>query len=278
MANLKVKDADINDKYIGSMGLGTDLSPNYNIPADFDLEVSKGNVAGHGKVNKFGVNEDVSANTREDVWTGGGDYPYPATALITSMSQTTDQVAMRGAEIEWQGLDANWEEVVNIINLDASDTTTVITLATPMIRVFRGEVNANVVNDSPIRCHNAGETVDYGIIDTGTNQTTMAMYTVPAGKTAYLKNYYASSVESTGKEPKSTLFALWTADRLKNYEFQLKSIIGIPKAGGLAQMPFEPPTGGNIMSERTDIKITAKPTDEAASVAAGFNLVIIDNI
>jgi hypothetical protein len=146
-----------------------------------------------------------------------------------------------------------------------------------MIRVFRGEVNENVVNDSPIRCHNAGETVDYAIIDTGHNQTTMALYTVPAGKTAYMTRYYASAVESTGKEPKSTEIALWTADRLKGYEFQLKSIIGIPKAGSYTEVNFNPATGGNTMSERTDIKITAKPTGEIANVAAGFDLIVVDN-
>jgi len=59
---------------------------------------------------------------------------------MTSISQTTDQVAMRSAVIEVQGLDASWDAVTQNATLDASDTTTVVTLTTPLIRVFRMKV------------------------------------------------------------------------------------------------------------------------------------------
>lgn len=244
---------------------------------DYMLEISKGNISGTSKINKFGGNTNVAADTEEDVWSGGGTYPWPETALMTTMSQTTDQVAMRGAEIEWIGLDANWDEITVLVNLDASDTTTPVTLPTPMIRCFRGDVNANVVGDSDIRLHNAAETVDYAIIVAGLNQTTMALYTVPRGKTAYITQYYCTVVDATTKSPTSTRFALYSADRLKNYEFQLKHIIGMPAGGAAAMIPISPPGGGDSASEMTDIKITALPADQPADVAAGFDLILVDN-
>ncbi len=245
---------------------------------DYFLEVSKGNIDGASKINKFGLNENAVADTEEDIWTGGGTYPWPTTALMTHTSQTVDQVALRGAEIEWEGLDANWDPISVLVTLDATDTTTPVALSTPMLRCYRGDVNANAVNDSPVRLHNAGETVDYAIIDTGNNQTTMALYTVPRGKTAYLTQYYVSVVDSTNKSPTSTRFKLYTADRLKNYEFQLKGVLGIPGGGGTATVTSNPPAGGNSASEMTDIKITALPQDQDAEVTAGFDLVIVDNV
>lgn len=244
---------------------------------EYYLEVAKGNIAGTSSINKFGLNENSTADTEEDIWTGGGTYPWPATALMTHMSQTSDQVALRGAQVEWTGLDANWDLVSVVTTLDATNTTTPVVLPTPMIRCFRGDVDANAVNDSPVRLHNAAESVDYAIIDTGNNQTTMALYTVPRGKTAYILQYYVSVVDSTNKSPTSTRFKLFTADRLKGYEFQLKGVIGLPKGGGALSIPFTVPGGGNSMSEMTDIKITALPQDEPAEVTAGFDLILVDN-
>jgi hypothetical protein len=244
---------------------------------DYYLEISKGNIPGTTKINKFGLNENVIADTEEDVWTGGGTYPWPATALMTHTSQTVDQVAMRGEEIEWSGLDANWDEIDVLVTLDATNTTTPVALSTPMLRCHRGDANSNVVGDSPIRLHNAAETVDYAIIDTGNNQTTMALYTVPRGKTAYLTQYYVSVVDAVLKSPKSTRFKLWSADRLKNYEFQLKGVIGVPQGGDAVIIPAYPPAGGNSASEMTDIKMTAFCTSEPGEVAAGFDLILVDN-
>ncbi len=239
------------------------------------LSIPKGDITGMASINKFGANASVTKETTEDIWDGGGDYPFPTTADITHLSQKVDQAAMQGALIEIQGLDSSWELVVQTKTLDAADTTTPVALDTPLIRVFRLKVLANVVGDQIISVHNTANNQDYAIMGAGNNQTLMAIYCVPAGKTAYLTKYYATVVESTGKEPKSTRFGLWMADRGNGYEFQLKHAIGIPKAGSMAQHDFEPYAG--TISEKTDIKITANPVGENGDVAAGFDLILIDN-
>lgn len=244
---------------------------------EYMLEVAKGNIPGTSKIHKFGANVDVAVGVEEDVWTDGGTYPWPTTAVMTYCSQKVDQVAMRGAQIEWQGLDANWDEVSVLVTLDGADTTTPVLLSTPLIRVFRGDVDANVVADQNITLHNTANDVDYGIIEAGFNQTTMALYTVPRGKTAYMTQYYCTVVDVGNQSTDSTRFALYTADRLKNYEFQLKHVIGMPSGGAAAIIPFNPPAGGDSASEMTDIKITARPIGSNANVAAGFSLIIVDN-
>jgi len=243
------------------------------MPFDKMLEIPAGNITGESAINKFGSNDEIVDETKEEVWDGSATYVFPATALMTSISQTADQEAMRGATIELQGLDANWDAVTQTAVL-GNPTTTVVTLTTPMIRCFRMKVLANVVSDSPIRCHNAGETQDYAIIGIGNNQTLMAVYTVPNGKTAYMTSYYGDYVRDSVKDPDSVLFQLWFADRDNSYAFQLKHEKGIPKQAPGFQHKFKPYYKA---TQKTDIIITATPDGADAHVHAGFDIILRDN-
>lgn len=241
--------------------------------ADFLLRVAMGLVPGVSGVNKFGRNSDIAAGTTEDIWDGSSLYSFPTTAVITHVSQTADQAAMRGATIEAQGLDGNWALVVQTKALDASLTTTAVAWDTPMIRIFRMKVLANVVGASPIRAHNAAESVDYAIIGTGNNQTLMAIYTVPAGKTGYVIDYYATMNPATNLDPTSLDIRLWVRDNDNMYERQIKHNLGIAVTGGddHSFTPYLPVT------EKSDIYMDGSTVGKAADVSAGFDLILVDN-
>ena len=246
------------------------------ITTDPSLEISRGLVTGHSHVNKFGRNTAVVSGGTEEIWDGSATYVFPATALMTSMSQTTDQVAMRGATIELQGLDASWDAVTQTKALDASDTTTVITLDTAMIRCFRMKVLADVVGDSTIRCHNAGETQDYAVISTGNNQTLMAIYTIPNGKTGYMTSYYATA-NAGGGQPTTFNISLWASDRDNSYAKQLKHVQGVsadPDAYGRMQHFFNPYVK---FTQKTDVYLTGTTAGAAADCSAGFDIILVDN-
>lgn len=238
------------------------------------LAIPMGLVSGVSSVNKFGENLVIDSNTSEEVWNGSVAYVYPATVLMTHVSQTADQVAMRGAIIEAQGLDANWDAVVQTKALDASLTTTAVAWDTPMIRCFRMRVLANVVAASPIRTHNVGETTDYAVISIGDNQTLMALYTVPNGKTAYMTRVYAGYAPTAVANPYSVDFRLWGADRDNGYEFQIKHAIAVPSGASPPSDEFRP---YKKFTQKTDIKVTAMPNGKAAAVHAGFDLILVDN-
>jgi len=254
-----------------------------NAVGNYALQVSKGEVDGTTFVNKFGRNTDVASGAEEEIWDGSVAYSFPATALITSVSQTTDQAAMRGANIEIQGLNAAWELIVQTIALDATDTTTpiVFTAATDavlgttgvaMLRVFRMKVLADVVSTSTIRVHNVGETVDYAIIGTGNNQTQMAIFTVPANKTAYMTNYYAHHNPTTGQQFTSNPIKLWARDNANSYERQIKHVTGLV-VDGFYQHTFEPYPK---FTEKTDVYLTSFPVGGAADISAGFDLYLVN--
>ena len=242
----------------------------HKLSRNFDL----GSSPGVSHINKFGENPVSPADTAEDVWSPGGTYSFPATALITSMSQTTNQAALLGAKIEIQGLDANWDMVVQTKALNATNTTTVVTLATPLIRVFRAKNLSLVVCDAQIRIHNAGESVDYAVIDIGDNQTLMAIYTIPAGKTGYMTSYYCHNIDAGGKTPTATEVKLMAQNTTLGHAFAVKHEFGIPEAGPGVQHYFNP---YYQFAEKTDIKVRTECLDQDGNVHAGFDIILIDN-
>lgn len=240
------------------------------------LEIAKEEIHETVVVNKFGRNAAVVSGGTEEIWDGSAVYSFPATALMTSISQTTDQAAMQGETVQIMGLDANWSLVIQTAILNASNTTTVVTLTTPLIRVNRMEVQADVVTDQDIRLHNAGETQDYAVILAGNNQTLMAMYTVPNGKTAYMTNHYAT-INSGGGAPTTLNIKLWARDNNNSYEKQLKHILGLNgDVDAYAQfqhffIPYKK------FTERTDIFLEATTSAAAADVSAGFDIILVND-
>ena len=242
---------------------------------DLMLEIAKGNVTGHSSINKFGENNDVAGDTYEDIWDGGGNYPYPTTATITHISQATDQVGTDGgATIEVQGLDTNWALVVQTADLDGTDTTTEVALGTALIRVFRMKVLENIILAADVSAVASGGATTYATILAGNNQTLMALYTVPAGKSAYMTKYYASFTKSAVRDPAGVGIRLWAADRANSYEFQLKHSIGIQVGSTALEHSFAP---YQKFTEKTDIRINAIPLTNAGNISAGFDLILVDN-
>ena len=183
-----------------------------------------------GAVNKFGENPDIGVGTTEDVWDGGGTYSFPAGATITHIRSAVDSATTQGMTIEVQGLDIDWAAVTQTKDLDGSDSTTEVILGTALRRVFRMKVLEDAVADQDIWAGDDDFVVGAAnaIIQAGNNQTLMAIYTVPAGCTAYMTQYYADNETDGTRHPASVRFKLWVADRANTYEFQLKHQRAIP--------------------------------------------------
>lgn len=223
-------------------------------------------------INKFGRNPNIAIGVEEEIWDGSVAYTFPATALMTKLNTTADIVGMRGETVEIQGLDGNWELVTQNAVLDASNTTTLVTLETPLIRCFRMKFMSSVVGSSSITLVNDGDTALYANIEPGNNQTQMAIYTVPKYHVAYLTNYYAHVNPGTNLDPTSMPISLWATDNANGHARQLKHVVGLVSGG--VQHNFYPYLR---FTQQTDIFMSAQPVGKAADVTAGFDLVIVDS-
>jgi len=246
------------------------------------LAISKNDVSGATFIHKFGAapNFDIG-DLFATVWDGAdnGDiaeprYIYSTTADIDSLSSAA---AGDTQDIEIQGLDADYNLVIQTIALNGQNR---VALTTNLIRVFRMK---NVDNtDLTDHCYVFVNTALLGGVPIDTtkvramihdenNQTEMAVYTIPAGKTGYLRDWYAS----TAGAKKDSAHTILVKARPFGQVFQLKhkSNITVTGTSYIQHRYMEP----KKFTEKTDIEMQADTDQDAAGVSGGFDIVLIDN-
>ena len=168
-------------------------------PADFRLEVSKGNVAGHKSVNKYGYNPDVDLAADEDIWELGGNiiYPTAAEALEFISSSPSDANGGNGAEkITIEGIDSS----LNFFSTEYTTNGTTAVACGTRWRVFRAYVSdAGVLagNFGTITIRTVAGSTERLRITSDKGQSNYCSYSVPTGSKAYIYGYEATLNEGS---------------------------------------------------------------------------------
>ena len=237
---------------------------------DFGLEVARGNISGLSRVNKFGRNPDVDT-TQEDIWDGGGTYTWSTTNDITHAVSDNAGDTM---DIEVQGLDVNWALVTQTVTLTG---TTGVALTTPLLRVFRMRNLSATAASGNIQVGVGAVTSSFTAanlraqITQGYEQTLMSLYTIPAGKTGYLMNFWGNMNRSvtTG----ACDVSIWS--RIENGIFRIQSPTGLV-AGGSSHFQHRYETYPSYPA-KTDIKMTAEGSTNNFDISSGFDLYLVDD-
>lgn len=159
----------------------------------FELQATRGMVAGHKPLFKFGLNSDINGSI-ETVWSHSSLYVYPTTAAVMKVSSTSadDAAAGTGARtVIVAGLDADYNEISETVTLNGQ---TAVLTTNSFIRVFRayvvtagsGGTAAGTIYVGAGSVTAGVPATVYAVIEIGDNQTVMAMWTVPAGYTFYI--------------------------------------------------------------------------------------------
>lgn len=168
----------------------------------FDLQVARGQITWHRGVFIFGVNNSVPASaTPGTVWAGGGSYAFPAAATVMNISSSSanDTSAGTGARtVLIEGLDGSYNEISETVTLNGQ---TAVNTLNSYLRINNLEVQSVGSGATAAGTIYAGTgTVTagvpatiYSLIVLGYNASTQAVYTVPAGYTAYVSSYTFTS-------------------------------------------------------------------------------------
>jgi len=212
-------------------------------------------------VLKFGYNADVSTAS-ETIWDGGGLYPWPSAAAVTTIVSTDvkDTSAGVGARtVRVYGLDADYKAIDEIATLNGD---TAVTLANDYLRCFRMKVltaGSELDNAGSIQVKHS--TTVIAQISAGYNQTLMAVYTIPAGaSTAYLLNWHGNL--GKGKDAEMTLWV-----REYGGVFQVKDLARAYQANIERNYKI-----ALKIPERADVELRAVSENASTPVAAGFDL------
>jgi len=205
------------------------------------------------------------------IWDNGGAYNWitTATKLQVVSSDTDDVNGGAGAwTIKIYGLDENWNEISETIELDG---TSAVETANTYIRCYRA-----IIMSGGTRIGLAG---DITIYETGSpskivasvleekNQTHMAIYTIPANKTALIANADANA--GKGKEAEVELLI---KENIIGDEVDLVKATRYIYQNSFSRVYNSP----RKLKEKTDIWVRGKSALGPVNLSASFEICLFD--
>jgi len=237
------------------------------------LEYSKGNVEGHSVLEKFGHNEAVGG-ALTTIWSNGTLYPWLETATLLNISSTDvdDVLFDTGAwNVTIIGLDANYVEQNETVVLNGQ---TPVPTTLQFLRVFRMYVRKSGItetNEGIIRA-GTGPTVagnplnEYARIAQNYGQSQMAVYTVPANCTAFIRYVDITTWASVVKR-----FEVYLIQRPFNESFRRMSEWNFDRSTHFVDKPYL------RFESRTDIEFRGEVSTGTGFVSVIFDMVLVDN-
>ena len=252
----------------------------FGLTEPFNLQVSRGQIAYHESIYKFGNNPEV-ADSIETIWPQGGLYSYlsAATVLTVSSGSTDDTSAGTGARtVELFGLDGDYNEISEVVTLNGQ---TAVNTTQSYLRINRmivrsagsGGANAGIIYAGTGTVTTGVPANIYATINgDGTNQTLMALWTIPAGYTGYLMQYDVSN-GTTSNTP--AVCKLLLVARPYGEVFQTKDIKSLTTGMHIENslvIPVE-------FAEKTDIEVRAVSSSNSVTfdISAAFEMLYIKN-
>ena len=223
-----------------------------------EINIALGNVNGLSFLVVSGRNPDIdTGSTPEDIWLGGGEYGgfdvTSAETLDVVSTSALDTGGGTGAQtLEIFGLDSGYNEITEIINLSG---TTTVTTTNSFLRVNRAIVNtagSTSVNQGQINISQSVSTTIMGVVGSLIGNTLQALYTVPLGKTLYLKN-----VSLTLNDRNATNADTLLQVRPFGKSWLSSAPFGISQTGGQVITPL---TYSVKIEERSDIRFRVDNT------------------
>ena len=242
------------------------------------LSLSDGDSFGRSSIEKFGFSDAIQNSDITTVWDGADIsgreiYVYPSSAInVKAVSNDTanDNSTGTGARtIEVQGLDSSYNQITETITVGGAASSS------QFLRIFRARVataGSKETNAGTISIQEDGTSDTYAQINEvgssglGNGQTFMCVYTVPAGKTAYLSQWAVSTSKS------NDTVAFFSVKPFSNTAWNAKDVANVSSGNYIKNyitpLKFE---------EKTDIEVRAYSSNTGVTLSSSFNIILLDN-
>ena len=227
---------------------------------NFGLGVAKGQFQNVTHVHKFGAVPAMSVNTTGTLWDVNDTlYPWSAFSSAGTLSLSRDSASDADKVVTLVGLDANYAQITESVTLTAASGNVT---TQSFIRIFRAYMTtgSNVGN---VNVTKGGTTV--ARINAGKSQTLMAIYTVPAGRTAYMLQGVCSC--QAGADATGDMFIRYFGES----SFRVGHSFEVSGNGGQYLYPFAIPIK---IPQKSDIDIRAFVRSNNARVTAAFDILL----
>ena len=231
------------------------------------MMVSGGYISDHTFNHKFGAVDGIGNNTTGTVW----DIPnqlYPWAALDTPVVVNVERTNAddNGITVTVEGLDGDYLEVSEDITITGADQ-----VGTQLFkRINRAFISGAATNagDIDIEAGAAGGTT-VARIQEGYGQTLMSVFTVPAGKTAYIHR-----ITATAQDGKDATGWMYVREVNGVTAFRIKHTWEFYGDGGQYHYDFAFPLP---VSEKSDIdmRVTTRANNGRYTIA--FDVLLVGN-
>jgi hypothetical protein len=241
----------------------------------FELQVSRGQITGHAVELISGISGGVGTSYTT-VWSQNTVYAYLSAASVmkVSSSSANDAAAGTGARtVLIEGLDANYNQISETVTLNGQTSVNTVNsylrvLHLAVLTAGSGEAAAGTIYAGTGVVTTGVPAVVYGVYTTG-NGATAAIWTVPAGYTAYIVSYASGYSNATATANGTVSLCVRPFGSVFDTISQLRVSNGVQ--GWIA---FQYPI---LVAEKFDIEIRATSSAASAGVTAEFQLVYVKN-
>jgi len=226
-------------------------------------DIAEGKVPSHAPFRRFGVNMDVAA-TWETVTNQSTAQPYLTSAerlkiVSTDADDDGSPVGDGARTLNIKGLDGNYDIISETVTMNG---TGVVTTDASFLRPLRAcvcSVGLSGVNEGTITIKNNAGAVTLLQVNAEEGQSNSAIWTIPAGKVAYITSW--NGAESSNK---GALIGLWFRSYGGSWRYARSYVLMASSFFHLFPLPL-------LMAEKMDIEIRAKGVLAGAVVSAGFD-------
>ena len=242
---------------------------------DERINIARGLLRGVTSEHKFGAVPAMSQNNTGTIWDVNDTlYPWSAfdtAGVVSIVSDDTEDDEDKGGgtpgtgahKITIVGLDDNYELVTEELTTNG---TVARTGTQSFKRVYRAFVSEGSANAGTIDVKR-GSTVVARINETK-SQTLMAVYTVPAGYTAYLTQ--GTATIQSGADATGDMFIRYFGQDA----FRIGHSFEVSGTGGQYLYEFSVP---RVIPEKSDIDVRASVRSNNARATAAFDIILKQN-
>ena len=238
------------------------MANSHYLEGNIGLNIARGLVKGSDFIHKFGAVPAMSQNQTGTIW-DKNDTVYPWSAFNTAGILVAAQanVSDNAKTVTVMGLDADYLPISEEFTLSSAGTVNGTKIFKRVYRAFMSD-GSNVGNVSFSR----GGT-EVLRITAAKSQTLMAIYTVPAGYTAYMMKGTCTCQQ--GADATGDMFVRYYGQS----SFRVGHSFEVSGAGGQYLYEFFTPIP---IPEKSDIDIRATVRSNNARITAAFDLILVE--
>lgn len=218
------------------------------------------------KSHIHGYNADVDIGT-EDIWTGGGAYPFPAAAAATTIvsSSANDTAAGTGARTcRVVGLDANFKLVSEVVTLNGTTPVALVGVFFRILHAYVLTAGSGTTNAGAVDVKHTATVIATIVASQG--RTQMAIFCAPAIPAAWcIKKFSACATNAVAG---AVRINLWTRKTGAVWQIRaVTSVYGTTNNSVIFELASPIP-----LEAGEDVRLEATSTADNTAVAASLEI------